>query len=152
MGCWQFWIWVPRCENGLPHLLLSKCTCNRFFQKGLRQENATQTLASHSSDTQITSATAASPFYQKNICETIMCNDHPTRLGEKQTPNFELVSSFSLADRNPWSWYSGQIQVHHIWRQDVFHPLQTPDWNSIVTGLFENSFHDSFLDMGSLNC
>ena len=77
--------------------LFTKCTCNRVFsQKGLRQENATQTWASHSSDTQITSATAASPFYQKNICETIMCKDHPTRLGEKQTPNFELVSSFSL--------------------------------------------------------
>ena len=33
---WQFWTgvvphWKPNCENGFPHILLTKCTCNSFF-------------------------------------------------------------------------------------------------------------------------
>ena len=54
-----------------PHLLFSLIeNVLELGLKGLRQENATQTLASHSTDAQI--ASAASSFYQKNICTEII--------------------------------------------------------------------------------
>ena len=129
-------------------ILSSSCLHHKLETglKGLRQENATQTWASHSTDAQITSA-APPPVYQNLLLRQTfisrqhLWNNHVQGSTNKQKKIKPKTSNNRSAgfyphevspnlDLNQRYWYSGQIQVHHIrWQDMQFHPLHTAGWN-----------------------